>query len=393
MYASSIQSNTDWAQIMLILSGKRTKVRQYIPKEEKRNISYQTDVSHYRGSGIVNTVRSQVYHDGLVYCVEVPSHAIITRRNGRVAVIGQCQNLPGGNDPDSTMPTIPVMECFIARPGKIFLYLDISQAELRTAAHISQEPSLLETFRLGLDYHAAVARDLFNIPYEEAKHNKGIRRTVKALNFGLFYGLTPSGLAKQANIPIHEAERIFKLYFEKFTLVESNLFNPTKQQIMTQGYTISEFGRPWWNDRDLSIVKERERSFRQGINMRIQSTSSEIVSSGLRTFLRRRNAQYTRDQVMLVNTIHDSIILEVDKPLARPVGAMLKDSAEHPEIPFEISVPWVASMSIGYRLSELDLFDFDPETGKLEPSEEQIKQLGQQKVDRLVHQIDRAINQ
>lgn len=283
------------------------------------------------------------------------------------------QNFPRGGDPEDGMPDIPVMYMFQARPGYLYLYLDVSQAEYRTAAHVTQEPALLECFHKGLDYHATIGSELFGVPYEEVKTNDTIRGPIKRFNFGLFYGLTPHGLAAQANITKERAEEIFRLFFERLTLVEENLFQPVHQAIMQLGYVGNLFGRVWWaRDKfnqpyDLSDKYVRARVFRQSVNDVIQSSSSGIVCAGMRDFREERDRRWNPNDVRFCNAIHDSLIVEckADPDLLCQVGQAMTQCYEHPRLPFKLTVPWKIDLKTGTTLGAKSLYSFDPYKGTI----------------------------
>jgi uracil-DNA glycosylase family 4 len=181
-------------------------------------------------------------------------------------------------------------------------------------------------------------------------------------SFGIIYGMTEIGLSNRIDKPLKYCKDLIDRYFARFTRVREVLFEPTKELILTQGYVRNLFGRPWHNNKNLTIVGEREAAFREGINFLIQSTSAEIVSIGISKMWDTLTAEYGANVLDQENSIalpllevYDSATLEVLPEFCRPVADVMKESLQHPTpMPFELTVPWVVEIKIGRNLGELE---------------------------------------
>lgn len=133
-----------------------------------------------------------------------------------------------------------IRQAFIAEPGKTILAIDYSQIELRIMAHLSRDPALLKAFAQGKDIHRATAAEVFGVELDQVSAEQ--RRRAKAVNFGLIYGMSAFGLARQLGISRGEAQQYVDLYFERFPGVLGYM-ERTRTQAHEQGYVETLFGR------------------------------------------------------------------------------------------------------------------------------------------------------
>lgn len=267
-----------------------------------------------------------------------------------------------------------------AAPGYQLIVCDISQAEIRMNGIVSDEPRLLEAFKAGIgpdgkpiDIHATVAQEMFGISYDQAKTDEVVRRIVKGLSFGITYGMTRHGLSVRIHKTPDEAQALIDLYFQRFPRIKKNLFEGTKQMLLEHGHVRTLFGRYWHLDDHQKVamheLKQKgmrgfwdagvpAQALRQAANCRIQSPTSDMVLRGLIKFEQESQKTYTVNvpgaDLYLSNEIHDSVIVEAKEEFSYPIAELLKHCMENPEVPFEVPIPWIADLKIGYDMGNLE---------------------------------------
>lgn len=194
-----------------------------------------------------------------------------------------------------------VRRAFQAAPGKKLLSIDYSQIELRILAHISGDPGLIQAFQNDLDIHAATAAEVFNVPVD--KVTSDLRRTAKAINFGIAYGQGAFGLAENLGIPRKEAQEIISNYFSKFQGVHSYIEN-TIAQAHKNGFVETLFGRKRiieeLRSKNPALKKFGERA---AINAPIQGSASDLVKMAMIEIGKQI-------QLSLLLQVHDELIFE-----------------------------------------------------------------------------------
>ncbi|MEH6593422.1 MAG: DNA polymerase I, partial [Halioglobus sp.] len=200
-----------------------------------------------------------------------------------------------------------IRQAFIAPPGYKILAADYSQIELRIMAHLSGDPGLLKAFSEGLDVHRATAAEVFDVSLEDVSVDQ--RRKAKAINFGLIYGMSAFGLAKQLHLGRHEAQQYIDRYFERYPGVQSYMDN-TRAVAREQGYVETLFGRrlylPEINARNKMRVQAAERT---AINAPMQGTAADIIKKAMLTV-----DHWLGDNdvdARMVMQVHDELVLEV----------------------------------------------------------------------------------
>jgi hypothetical protein len=154
MYSSSIKSNADWAQILAILTGRRAKLREYWNGNPNSVINYQTDVTNRSYSNTTNHTKTFIPHDGLVYCVTVPTGNIVVRQSGKVMITGNC---PKHGDLAKGF-----RECIVPSPGNLLIEADYKSAHALTLGFHAGDPDYMRLARL--DCHSFVAAHLLKLP-------------------------------------------------------------------------------------------------------------------------------------------------------------------------------------------------------------------------------------
>jgi DNA polymerase-1 len=209
-----------------------------------------------------------------------------------------------------------IRQAFIAAPGYRLIAADYSQIELRIMAHLSGDTRLLESFHDELDVHRATAAEVFAVPREAVTSDQ--RRTAKAINFGLMYGMSAFGLARELKLERAEAQAYVDLYFERYPGVKA-FMERTRALARTQGYVTTVFGRrlylPDINARNVQVRQYAERS---AINAPMQGTAADIIKRAMLDvdrWIAREGAA-----ARLLMQVHDELVLEVEAPAAEAVA-------------------------------------------------------------------------
>ncbi len=222
--------------------------------------------------------------------------------------------------------------CFIARPGYKLITSDMSQAELRILASYSKDPVFMDAFAQGLDLHTKTASDLFGLTYDEIivdkklddddPNKKNYRGNVKALNFGLIYGLTKVGLALRMGTTEREAQKLIDIYFSKYTKIKSWLDKAASSAVMNR-YSTTISGRrryyrlPDPGDRDFNKIKGRVE--RAGKNHPIQGSNADTIKQSMIFVIDRIKSYDAR----LLLTVHDEVIVEAKEEQVEEVSKVV----------------------------------------------------------------------
>ncbi len=223
------------------------------------------------------------------------------------------------NIPIRTREGRRIRRAFVAPPGQLLLAADYSQIELRIMAHLSDDPRLLEAFAAGEDIHRATAAEVFDCPIEQVRPDQ--RRAAKAINFGLMYGMSGWGLARQLEIDRKSAERYIERYFERYPGVRAYM-DSIRRTAREQGYVETLFGRRLWTDEIRSRnPARRQAAERAAINAPMQGTAADIIKRAMIDV----DAWLQADQVpaRLVMQVHDELVLEVEQTALEPVRETL----------------------------------------------------------------------
>ena len=242
------------------------------------------------------------------------------------------------NIPVRTEEGRKIRRAFVAEPGNLLLSADYSQIELRLAAHVADIDALKKAFRDGLDIHAMTASEVFGVPIEGM--DPMIRRSAKAINFGIIYGISAFGLAAQLSIPQGEAAAYIKAYFARFPEIRDYM-ERTKAFCRDHGYVETLFGRrchmPGIKD---SNPARRAFSERAAINAPLQGTAADIIRRAMSRLPARLAAEGLK-AVMLLQ-VHDELVFEVPEAEVTQAAAVIKSVMETACAPaVTLSVPLV----------------------------------------------------
>jgi len=237
-----------------------------------------------------------------------------------------------------------IREAFVAPAGKLLVSLDYSQIELRILAHVAGLPSLRQAFANGIDIHAMTASEMFNVPL--ADMTPDIRRRAKAINFGVIYGISGFGLARNLRIPRAEAQGFIDRYFERFPGIKEYMAQ-TVAFAQSKGYVQTLFGRrihtPEINARGPAAGFAK----RAAINAPIQGTAADVIR---RAMIRMPQAIAHLPAKMLLQ-VHDELLFEVDEDAADALIAVAKDimeGAAHPAVTLTVPLTVEAGRGVNW---------------------------------------------
>ena len=241
------------------------------------------------------------------------------------------------NIPVRTEEGRKIREAFVAEKGNVLVSADYSQIELRILAHIADIDALKDAFKEGLDIHAMTASEMFGVPIEGM--DPMVRRQAKAINFGIIYGISGFGLARQLGIPQSEASEYIKTYFKRFPGIRAYM-DETKAFAKEHGYVTTAYGRKI----NLSGIKSKgpQRSFaeRQAINAPIQGSAADIIK---RAMIRMPDvlAKASLSARMLLQ-VHDELVFECPEAEADKLIETVKTTMQGAAGPsLQLSVPLV----------------------------------------------------
>ncbi len=211
------------------------------------------------------------------------------------------------NIPIRTAEGRRIRQAFVAPPGNKIIAADYSQIELRIMAHLSNDENLLHAFAEGLDIHATTASEVFSVPLDRVSKNQ--RRSAKAINFGLIYGMSAFGLARQLGIPRGEAQSYIDLYFTRYPGV-GRYMDETRKLARGQGYVETLFGRrlylPEINSKN---SQRRQYAERTAINAPMQGSAADIIKTAMIDV--HRWIHESRFAVKMIMQVHDELVFEV----------------------------------------------------------------------------------
>lgn len=212
--------------------------------------------------------------------------------------------------------------CFIAPEGRKLIVADYSGCELRIIAELSGDPVFLETFRNGGDLHSIVATEIFrkNVSKNE---NPELRQKAKVINFGLAYGMGAQGLSAALEISEDEAKELLDKYFQSYPLVKRYL-DKSAEEAIQKGYSVTIGGRRrYYEIKDKKDSKAIASIARQAKNAPIQGTNADMTKLALIWI--RNKIKEKKLNAMLVNTVHDEIVLECDEQIAEDVADITRN--------------------------------------------------------------------
>ena len=256
-------------------AGKYSTAAGVLESLQGKHPVVQLILRHRELSKLVST-----YVDALHAEINPATGRVHTSYNQTGAVTGRLSSSDPNlqNIPTRTEEGRKIRRAFVAGPGRVLLSLDYSQIELRLAAHLADDPAMIEAFRLGEDIHAATAAAVYGVPLGEV--TTAMRRHAKAVNFGLLYGQSAFGLTRSTDMTLSEAEAFIRAYFERFTMIRG-LVDGYKHQAREQGYVETLMGRRRYFPELAATARidanARGRAEREAINAPIQGSAADII--------------------------------------------------------------------------------------------------------------------
>jgi DNA polymerase-1 len=306
--------------------GKRTKTGYStdvdVLTELAKDFPLPAKVLEYRSLSKLKST----YVDALPQLVNPVTGRVHTSFNQTVTATGRLSS----SDPN--LQNIPIRspegrrirEAFITEEGSLLLSADYSQIELRILAHLSCDTFLIETFQRGEDIHAATASEIFHVPPEQVTPE--MRRLAKVINFGIIYGMSAFGLAKELGIPPSVAQAYIANYFQKYHEVRDYI-DKSLEQARERGYVTTLMNRR----RYLPDIKSPNRSVRQfaeriAINAPIQGTAADLIKVAMIN-IHRRLAEEGR-KTKLILQIHDELVFEVPRGELEEIRKLVTEEME-----------------------------------------------------------------
>ncbi|MBL4712083.1 MAG: DNA polymerase I [Gammaproteobacteria bacterium] len=346
--ASPKQLGTILFEKLKIPSKKKTKTGQYstaesVLQELAADYPLPQLILEHRGLSKLKST----YTDKLPLQVDEKSGRVHTSYNQTVAATGRLSST------DPNLQNIPIRsaegrrirQAFIAPEGYKLLAADYSQVELRIMAHLSEDENLLQAFAQNIDVHRATAAEVFAVKLDDVDNEQ--RRAAKAINFGLIYGMSAFGLAKQLTIGRYEAQDYIDTYFARYPGVKAYM-DETREQAHERGYVETVFGRrlylPEINARN---GQRRQYAERTAINAPMQGTAADII----------KRAMITVDQALsrskldakVVMQVHDELVVEVREKDTEALAELLRTEMEQAAT---LKVPLLVDIGIGDNWDE-----------------------------------------
>ena len=249
------------------------------------------------------------------------------------------------NIPIKTAEGRRIREAFVPEKGNVLISADYSQIELRIMAHLSKDKNLTNAFNKGLDVHSSTAAEVFGVNIENVTDEQ--RRSAKAINFGLMYGMSAFGLTRELDIPRADAQKYLDTYFERYTGVKDYMAN-TKAQAKEDMFVETIMGRRLYlNEINAANGLRRQAAERAAINAPLQGSAADIIKKAMidiNTFLDKE-----LPQTRMIMQVHDELIFETPKADAEEILNLMKEMMEKA---VKLDIPLIADAAIGQNWNE-----------------------------------------
>jgi DNA polymerase-1 len=270
------------------------------------------------------------------------SYSIAGANTGRLASTDpNLQNIPIRTEEGRR-----IREAFVAPEGKLLVSLDYSQIELRILAHIAAIPALQRAFEDGIDIHAMTASEMFNVPLDQMTSD--VRRKAKAINFGVIYGISGFGLARNLRIPRSEAQGFIDRYFERFPGIKEYM-SDTVKFAQANGYVQTLFGRKIHTPEINAKGPGAGFAKRAAINAPIQGTAADVI----RRAMIRMPAAIAHLPARMLLQVHDELLFEVEEGAVEALKIAARDVMEGANLPaVELKVHLAVEAGVGKNWAE-----------------------------------------
>ncbi|NVK25297.1 MAG: DNA polymerase I [Gammaproteobacteria bacterium] len=283
------------------------------------------------------------YTDKLPLMIKEKTGRVHTSYHQAIAATGRLsstdpnlQNIPIRNENGRR-----IREAFVPETGYKMVAIDYSQIELRIMAHLSGDKALLDAFANNLDIHKTTASEVFATPFEEVTNEQ--RRAAKAVNFGLIYGMSAFGLARQLNIPRGEAQSYIDKYFERFPGVLTYM-ETTRKNAEEKGFVETIHGRRLYlPDINARNVPRRKAAERAAINAPMQGTAADIIKLAMINVSNWLTEQNSKD-IKMIMQVHDELVFEISEA---KVDEYIPKLVELMEQAASLDVPLIAESGLG----------------------------------------------
>jgi DNA polymerase-1 len=282
------------------------------------------------------------YADALVTDINPETGRVHTSFAMAIASTGRLSSTDPNlqNIPIRTEEGSRIRHAFIAEPGHVLVSADYSQIELRLLAHVADLPVLKASFANGEDIHARTASEVFGVPMEGM--DPMTRRRAKAINFGIIYGISGFGLARQLGISPGEAKGFIDRYFERYPGIRTYM-ERTKEEARIKGYVVSPFGRRCWVP-GIADKNGARRAYaeRQAINAPLQGGAADIIKRAMVRLPEVLREKRLKSRLLL--QVHDELLFEAPADEAETLAGVAKQVMEAAAV---LSVPLVVETGIG----------------------------------------------
>ncbi|MEE6075021.1 DNA polymerase I [Avibacterium paragallinarum] len=249
------------------------------------------------------------------------------------------QNIPIRNEEGRR-----IRQAFIAREGYKIIAADYSQIELRIMAHLSQDEGLITAFQQGKDIHRSTAAEIFGVPLDEVTSEQ--RRSAKAINFGLIYGMSAFGLSRQLGIPRGDAQKYMDLYFQRYPGVQT-FMTDIREKAKQQGYVETLFGRRLYlPEIQSSNAMRRKGAERVAINAPMQGTAADIIK---RAMIAIDQAIHQDPDIKMIMQVHDELVFEVKTDRVDHYRSQIQSLMQNAA---ELVVPLIVDVGVGENWDE-----------------------------------------
>lgn len=337
-----------------ISGGKKTKTGQYSTSEAVLSKIDHPLVEIVLAHRSLSKLKS-TYTDALAKAAD-ENHRVHTSYHQALTSTGRLsssdpnlQNIPIRTDTGRL-----IRKAFIAPQNRVILAADYSQIELRLMAHFSGDERLIAAFNQGLDIHTATAAEIMNKPLDAVTSNE--RRAAKAVNFGLLYGMSAFGLAKQLGVDRTTAQDYIKRYFARYPVI-GEYMERTKSQAKTDGFVKTLLNRKLFTpDIQSSNRMIKEAAERAAINAPLQGSAAEIIKLAMIAV----DKVLPKAHAALLLQVHDELVFEVDADQANKIGEMIKtamqnvlqDTADQLGWQVDFAVPLIVEIGVGANWDE-----------------------------------------
>lgn len=334
--------------------GKKTKTGQYSTSEEILSTLDHPLVDTVLEHRSISKLKS-TYTDALVKALDSQNrvhtsyHQALTSTGRLSSTDPNLQNIPIRSELGRQ-----IREGFIAPQGRVIVSADYSQIELRLMAHFSNDQSLINAFKNNEDIHKITASEILNKPVADITNDE--RRSAKAVNFGLLYGMSSFGLAKQLGVPRAVASDYIKRYFARYPTIYDYMEN-TKNQAITHGYVKTILGRKIFAP-DVAHKNRavKEGALRAAINAPLQGSAADIIKLAMIGV----DKMLPKDKASLLLQVHDELVFEIDENEAITIAEHIKtamqnvltDTAYQMGIDVNFVVPLLVEIGIGKNWGE-----------------------------------------